>query len=571
MTNPVRHAGGFVARLRAGVTTAQAAARLEAIGQRLAADHPTTSTGWGVRVAGLQDDLTGDRRGTLLMLLGAATLVLLIACGNIANLLLSRAGGRMRETAVRAALGAGWWRLARQSLAESLVLAACGGALGLLLAKIAVEIAAPDAALDRAALLFLLAVSTFAGAAAGLGPALGGIRGDVNARLKAGAQAGGGTGRLRSTVVVLEFALALMLATGAGILVKSFVRLMRVDPGLHAGGVVTLRLAIPPARDPAALWHRLDDRLRALAGVEAVASTNTLPLIASRAPATRFYVPGAPGMNPDALPAAQLRLASPEFFRVMGIPLRAGRAFTERDLNQPVVIINETMARRYWPGRDPVGMKFVTGPWGPNPSYSTIVGVAGNVKQFGLDSEPTMDLYFPNLLAAELVVRTAGRPDVRRAVHEAAPEIPIAEVRTMDDVLRDSARTRRWTMALLGLFAGVALLLALVGIYGVMAWSVAQRRREIGIRIALGAGRRQVLAMVLREGLTLSAIGMAAGAGGALALRRVLTGLVFGVSPSDPLVYGAVAALMLAVAAAACYLPARRASTVDPLVALRCD
>jgi predicted permease len=279
-------------------------------------------------------------------------------------------------------------------------------------------------------------------------------------------------------------------------------------------------------------------------------------------------------MNPDALPAAQVRLASPDFFRAMGIALRSGRVFTERDLNQPVVIVNETMARRYWPGRDAAGMKFVTGPWGPNPSYSTIVGVVADVKQFGLDSEPTMDLYFPNLLAAEVVVQTAGRPEaqaaaVRRAVHEAAPDIPIAEVRTMNEALARSARTRQWTMALLGLFAAVALGLALVGIYGVMAWSVAQRTREIGIRIALGAERRQVLGMVLRQGLKLSAIGMAAGAGGALALRQVLTGLVFGVSPADPLVYGAVAVLMLAVSAAACYVPARRASGVDPLVALR--
>jgi putative ABC transport system permease protein len=575
MSNPVRHAAGFVARLKRGVTLAQAASRLEQTGPALTAAHPKTSTGWGVRASGLQEDLTGDRRPTLLLLLGAATLVLLIACGNIANLLIARAGGRMRETAVRRALGASWWRLAGQSLAESLVLAVCGGVLGLLAAAIAVRIAAPEAAVDAVSLLFVFVISIFAATAGGLIPAAaGGTRGDLNARLKAGAQPGGGAGRLRRAVIVLEFALALMLAAGAGILMKSFVRLMRVDPGLRSEGVLALRLSVPASGDAAILWKRLEAGLRAIPGVERWASTNTLPPIASRAPATRFYVPGAPGMNPDALPAAQIRLASTAFFDVMGIPLRAGRTFTESDLNQPVVIVNQAMARRYWPGKDAVGMKFVTGPWGPNPSYSTIVGVVGDVKQFGLDSETTMDLYFPGRLASELVVKTTGNPAalasaVRRAVREAAPAIPVAEVRTMDAVLAESARSRRWTMSLVSLFAAVALLLALVGIYGVMAGSVAARRREIGIRMALGAGRSQVVAMVLREGIALCTIGMAIGVWGALFLRRVMAGLVFGVSPSDPLVYGSVAAFMLAVSAAACYLPARRASTVDPLVALR--
>jgi predicted permease len=576
MSNPVRHAAGFVARLGRGVTMAQAASRLEQTGRALTAAHPKTSTGWGVRASGLQEDLTGDRRPTLLLLLGAATLVLLIACGNIANLLIARAGGRMRETAVRRALGASWWRLARQSLAESLVLAVCGGVLGLLAAAIAVRIATPDAAVDAVSLLFVFVISMFAAAAGGLIPAAGGIRGDLNAQLKAGAQPGGGAGRLRRAVIVLEFALALMLAAGAGILMKSFVRLMRVDPGLRSEGVLALRLSVPPSGDLAILWKRLEAGLRAIPGVERWASTNTLPLIASRAPATRFYVPGAPGMNPDALPAAQIRLASTAFFDVMGIPVRAGRTFTEGDINQPVVIVNQAMARRYWPAKDAVGMKFATGPWGPKPSYSTIVGVVGDVKQFGLDSETTMDLYFPGQLASELVVKTTGNPAalasaVRRAMREAAPAIPVAEVRTMDAVLAESARSRRWTMALVSLFAGVALLLALVGIYGVMAGSVAARRREIGIRIALGAERSQVVAMVLREGMVLCAAGMAIGVWGALFLRRVMAGLVFGVSPSDPLVYGTVAGFMLAVSAAACYLPARRASTLDPLAALRCD
>jgi len=379
-----------------------------------------------------------------------------------------------------------------------------------------------------------------------------------------------------NTLVMVQAALSCMLLVSGGLFLRSMAFAHNTSPGFDRAGVqlfsVDLSLQGYDEQRGRLFYRNIIERLKTLPGVESVSLAFPLPMDAydeGVSVLVEGYIPRS--QNEDD--SAGLSRVGPRYFETMGTQLVAGRGIDERDTesSRRVAVINETMARRYWPGRDPVGLKFVTGPWGPNPSYSTIIGVAGDVKQFGLDSEPTMDLYFPNLLAAELVVRTAGRPDVRRAVQEAAPEIPIAEVRTMDDVLRDSARTRRWTMALLGLFAGVALLLALVGIYGVMAWSVAQRRREIGIRIALGAGRRQVLAMVLRKGLTLSAIGMAAGAGGALALRRVLTGLVFGVSPSDPLVYGAVGASMLAVAIAACYLPARRASTVDPLVALRCD
>jgi putative ABC transport system permease protein len=238
------------------------------------------------------------------------------------------------------------------------------------------------------------------------------------------------------------------------------------------------------------------------------------------------------------------------------------------------VIINETMARRFWPGEDPVGRKFVTGPWGPNPNYSTIIGVAGDVKNFGLDSESSMDLYFPSLTPSYLVVKTSGDPAplegaVRREIQAIDPDLPVSDVRTMDEIVAQSARSRRWTMALLTVFAGLALLLALIGIYGVMSWLVAQRTREIGIRMALGAGRGQVLGMVIRYGIGLSGVGMALGIGGALALRRVLSGLVFEVSTADPLIYAGVALLMLAVAVLACYVPARRAARVDPLIALR--
>jgi len=356
--------------------------------------------------------------------------------------------------------------------------------------------------------------------------------------------------------------------------VKSFMHLMHVDPGFNPSGLLTFRLSIPPSRNPGILFHKIQDRVRGLPGVEAIAATNSLPLIASRGNATRFNVPGSPLINPDSLPAAQIRAVSPDYFRAMRIPLRSGRAFTENDLTAPVVMINETMARRFWPGRDPVGLKFVTGPWGPTPTYSTIIGVAGDVKNFGLDSEASMDLYFPSLAPRYLVVKTAGDPAslagaVRQEIQAVDADLPISDVHTMQDVLAQSARARRWTMALLAVFAGLALLLALVGIYGVMSWSVAQRTREIGVRMALGAHQRQVLRMVIRDGLKLSGIGMVLGIGGALALRRILATLVFDVSTADPLIYAAVAFVMLAASLLACWIPARRASRVDPLIALR--
>jgi predicted permease len=289
-------------------------------------------------------------------------------------------------------------------------------------------------------------------------------------------------------------------------------------------------------------------------------------------------------INPDSLPIAEMRFVSPSYFSAMRIPVLSGRAFTEHDISADSqsdsvigsVIINQAFARRFWPGRDPVGQKFITGVWGPKPTWGTIVGVVGDVKQFGLDSEPTLDLYYADFYPASIIVRTAGDPQsligaVRRAVQSVDPDLPISEVRTMGEVLDESAQSRRWTMALLASFATLALVLALVGIYGVMAWSVAQRTREIGVRMALGAPSGQVLAGVIGYGLKLSAIGMAIGIAGALALRRYLATLVFDVSTADPMVYGTVAALMLAVALLACYVPARRASRVDPLVALRCD
>jgi predicted permease len=571
-TNPVRHALGFVGRLRGGVSEAQAAARLEDVAKRLAAEHPKTSTGWGIRVDGLQSDLTASVRPSLILLASAVALVLLIACANVANLLLARASGRVKEIAIRAALGAGAWRIARQMLTESVVLAVAGGAVGVTLGAWSLaEFSPVRAGLDPTALAIAATVTLAVGIAFGLAPALEALRTDTNAAIKSGS-----AGRVAGVLVAAEFALALMLVSSAGILMKSFVRLMRVDPGFDPRGVVTLRLSVPPSRNGVDLFHRIEDRVRGLAGVDAVAGANTVPLIANRANTSRFNVPGDPTINPDALPAAQVRAVSPDYFRAMGIPLRSGRAFTERDLNQPVAIVNETMAQRYWPGRNPVGEKYVSGVWGSTPQYSTIIGVAGDVKQFGLDSEQSNDEYFPFLGPPYVIVHTRGDAAslgaaVRRAIHDVDPELPVEDVRTMEQIVAESARSRRWTLALLGAFAALALGLALVGIYGVMAWSVARRTREIGIRVALGAGPGRIAWVVLREGVTLCAAGAGIGLIGAIAARRALASFVFGVSTADPWVYAAVIGVMAAVALAACCVPARRASRVDPIQALRAE
>jgi predicted permease len=587
LTNPVRHAAGFIGRLNAGVTTQQAAARLTALSSRLATENPKTSTGWGMRVANLQDDLTAAIRPALLMLLGAVALVLLIACGNVANLLLARASGRSREIAVRSALGAGAWRIARQLLTESVLLAAIGGAAGLALGELGLKLLSPvEAPLDWSVLIFLLAISFATGLIFGFAPVIQALRSDTNAVIKTASATGGGATGIRSALVIAEFALAMVLVAGAGVLMKSFVRLMNVDPGFNARGLMTMRLAFPKSRNPEVLFRRIEERVKQIPGVDGFASTNALPLDPYHGNAGRFNVPGSPLINPDSLPAAQLRYVSPDYFAVMHIPLRSGRGFDERDLNPlkptaeaPVdsaVIINETMARRFWPGKDPVGERYIMGPWGPNPTWSTIVGVVGDVKQFGLDSEASLDEYFPALFPATIVVHTSGDAasvsgPVRAAIQAIDPEIPVSEIRTMEQVLDESASSRRGTMALLAAFAALAMALALVGIYGVMSWSVAQRTREIGIRVALGASSKEVVGEILAAGMKLSALGLAIGVACAFALSRFLASLVFEVSPSDPLIYGAVAAVMFVVALAACYVPARRASRVDPLVALRCE
>jgi predicted permease len=569
LTNPVRHGMGFIARLRDGVTAQQATVRLEEIAKRLAAERPRTSKGWGTRIAILADDLTGSRRPSLWMLSGAVTLVLLIACANVAGLLLARAGARRKEFAVRVALGAGAWRLVRQLLAESLVLAAIGGTLGLLLARVALRAFSTEAAeLEPAVLLFLLGVTGVVGVAFGLAPAMQILRRDLTGAIK-GSRVGG-------ALIVAEFAMAMLLVAGAGILGKSLVRLLQVDPGFDPHGVLTLRLSAPPSRNAAELYRRIEEKVRALPGVTAVAASNALPVIADRANASRFHVPESPSSDLNSPPAAQLRFVTPDYFRTMGIAIASGRVFNDRDLTAgDAVIINRAIAKRFWPGQDPVGRKFMTALFGPTPGYSTIVGVAGDVKDFGLDSEDSFNLYFPAIAPRYLVVRfagadaAAGASAVRAAIRGVDAEVPVSDVRAMTELVAGSADARRRTTTLLAAFAGLAMLLAMVGIYAVTSRLVAQRTREIGVRMALGARPAQVRSEVMRRGLRLGGIGLAIGIAGAIAMAKVTAKFVFEVSPVDPAILAGASLLLLATAAAACYLPARRASAVDPSVALR--
>jgi putative ABC transport system permease protein len=469
------------------------------------------------------------------------SLVLLIACGNVANLLLSRASGRAKEMAVRSAMGAGALRLVRQLLTESMLLALVGGAFGALLANWILSAFFPArAALDFSVFLFVTAVSFVAGILFGLAPALEIFKRDLASVLRS-SSAGAGGSKTRSALIIFEFALTIMLVIGAGILARSFARLMHVQPGFDPKGVLSMKLDAPPSHDPELLFRRIEQQIARIPGVQSIAAVNALPLVATRASASRFNVPGSPLINPQALPAAQLRLVSANYFRAMRIPLLSGRDFTKRDLNQQFVIINRTFARRFWPGENTIGRKFITGLWGPTPTWSTIIGVVADVKQFGLDSEPTLDMYLPAVLPTYLVVKTISAPlaianAVRREIHNVDSDVAVSALRSMDQIVAESARTRRWTMGLLAAFACVALLLAVMGIYGVVSWAISQRTRELGIRMAVGAETGKIFRLVLRDGMKLGAAGIVLGLLGAFALRSALALLVFDVSTADPLI-----------------------------------
>ncbi len=588
-----------VARMKSDVTLAQARADIAAIMQRINRDNPTHGFDLGSVVVSLREQLAGDVRPALLVLLVAVGFVLLIACANIANLLLARGAARYREIAVRTALGAGRGRIVRQLLTESLLLAFAGGVAGLFFAwwsfsflkQLIPDSMALNAGvrIDARIFGFTLLLSLLTGVIFGLAPALQAAKVDLNEALKqSGGRTGTGAGhrRLRGALVVSEIALALVLAVGAGLLIQTFLRLRALDIGVNPDNVLTLRTSLPRSKyrelpKRAAFYQQVLERVRALPGVTSAGYTTAVPLT-WKGGTNGFTVEGQSVQGPGQ--DANSRQASPGYMETMGIKLREGRFFNEHDdaQAQPVAIINETMARQYWPGASAISKRLKLGPQDSPAPWTTVVGVIADVKEMGLEAPPKAEMFFPYQqmpntfwnAPRDLTVRTTGDPlnlaaAVRQAVWSVDRAQPVSHIRTMDDILSEEVVQRRIGMTLLVSFAALALLLASLGIYGVLSYAVTQRTQEIGIRMALGAGRQAVVRMVMADGLRLATAGMAIGLGVSLVLTRLMTGLLFGVSASDPYTLAGVTLLLTAVALVACYVPARRAAKVDPMIALR--
>ncbi|MEK6410077.1 MAG: ABC transporter permease [Acidobacteriota bacterium] len=593
-----------VARMKQGVTLQQANADIETIQQRISRDYPDEAGRISAYVMSLREQMAGDLRRPLLVLLVAVGFVLLIACANIANLLLSRAASRKREIAVRLALGAGRSRIVRQLLTESILLSMTGAVLGVLLAWWSfafLKRLIPDALalstnleLDLRVLGYTLLVSLVTGAVFGLAPALQASKIDLHEALK---QSGGRSGlsaggnRLRSVMVVAEVALALVLLVGAGLLIQTFLKLRDQYSGLRPQNVLTVRTVLPRYKyreqnERTPFYNQVLERVKALPGVISAGYATTVPL---------EWKGGTSGFYPEGLTVEEARAGGlsydanhrqiiGDYLKTMGIPLRQGRYFDDGDNEQtlPVAVVNETMAREYWPGGDAVGKRFKLGGPETKRPWITIVGIAGDVRQMGIDEPVKAEMYLPQrqipdhqfYAPRDLAVRTAVDPlslaaAVREAIHAIDPDQPVSNIRTMDDVLGQETAMRRLGMTLLVIFAAVALLLATLGIYGVLAYFVVQHTPEIGVRLALGAPRLGILGLVLKKGMTLALLGVGIGLGVAFALTRLMASLLFGMTATDPLTFGMIAMLLTGVALLACYIPARRATRVDPMVALR--
>jgi predicted permease len=590
-----------IGRLRSGVGVAQAKAEVATIADRLARQYPDADEKVGGTVEPLQDALVRDSRGALLVLLGAVGLVLLIACVNVANLLLSRVAARETELAVRTALGAGRGRLLRQLLTESMVLALLGGAAGIVVATFSLDALLAlqpqgvprlaEVRVDRAVVAFAALLSVLTGIVFGAFPALQMARRATARSLHEGSRGilGGRGHRLRGGLVIGQMALAMVLLAGAGLLLRSFVRLRHVPPGFRTDSALTFRISLPESaykENPprVAFYRELLAQLSALPGVRSAGAVMGLPLSGARFNLS-FEVKGRPAVPPAQQPTLDVRVATPDYFRTMGIPVLRGRGLTAADDAQspPVVVISQSAARRHFASEDPLGRFIVLG-WGSGPGTARaggeIVGIVGDVKERGLAEEVSPEIYLAYaqrpVQSMDVVLRSsvsprALLPGAEAVVRGLDPEIPVARPATLEEVLARSISEPRFYMVLLGAFAGMAVLLAALGIFGVMSYAVVQRSREIGIRVALGAHPRDVLRMVLSHAFALSVIGVAAGLAGALALSRAIGSLLFDLSPTDPATLAAVALLLTAVALLASWLPARRATRVDPLIALRSE
>ncbi len=586
-----------IGRMKPGVRGEQAQADMNVIARRLEEQYPNNNSGFGINVVPLYEQTVGNVRQALLILLGAVGFVLLIACANVANLMLARATSRYREIAVRAALGAGRGRIILQLLTESILLSVVASALGVLLAVWGINgllRIAPEnlprlgnVGIDARVLAFTAGLAILTAIIFGLVPALQASRLDLNEALKEGGRtdtAGRRAKLVRNGFVVLEIALAIVLLVGAGLLIRSFANLKGVDPGFRTDRILTAQLRLPRTKYPegpqvAAFYQQVLDRLRALPDVEGASATSGI-LLPKLANSGTFSIEGKPQPNDDQRLELPFDAVVPDYFKLMGIELLRGRAFNEHDTASSllVVIINETMERRYFPNEDPIGRRLTFGDGDSNSRWMTIVGVVKDTKRQGLSSPIRIESFMPHTQrpsrAMELVVRTRNEPralakSFREAVWSIDRDLPIPKVQTMDDIFAGAIAEQRLNTMLLGMFAGVALLLAAVGIYGVMSYATSQRMHEMGIRVALGASKRDILKLVVGQGMLLALAGVAAGIIASLLLARVLRTLLFGISSTDLVTYATTPAILIVVAFVACYLPARRATRVDPISTLR--
>ena len=581
-----------VARLKPGVTVQQAQGEMTGIARQLEQTYVKFNAGWGVNIVPIHEQVVGEIRPILIVLLAAVAFVLLIACANVANLLLSRAATRQKELALRAALGAGRKRLVRQMLTESVLLAIIGGGLGALLAYWGIHLLisfGPDNIprlseinIDLRVLGFTFAISLVTGVLFGLIPALQASRPDLNDTLKEGARGSTGHSRMfRNLLVVAEVSLALVLLISAGLMIRSFLWLQSVETGFNARNVLTIRVQLPGKKYPephqiVEFFKQAQERIAALPGVQAVGAISYLPLTG---PAARdgFKIVGQPEPAPGQEPPCEVRVITPSYFRAMGIPLLKGRLLDERDGKEPrVLLINEALARKNFPNEDPIGKRIAVS-WADG-AIDEIVGVVGDIKEGALDKEPEPAIYWPHprepYSGMAFVVRTSGDAlrfsnAVQKQIRALDPEQPVADVRTMEQVISKSIARPRFNTLLLGIFSGVALVLASVGLYGVMSYSAAQRTQEIGIRMALGAKPGDILRLVVGHGMKLTAAGIVIGVIASFALTRVMSSLLFGVTATDLPTFLGVSTLLTGVALLANYIPARRATRVNPVVALR--